>query len=285
MPVDFHQYGEFKIPVCTGKSARSLYNMRPDEIDDLRCGTIGVFEPGGFRGTPFNDRFVRLSDQEIKERIEFLKRTRSSIIHLMHDNKVPVKDQNGHGYCWSYGAISTVEANYLAQGRDYIELSPHSVAAGYMKGKDRGGWASMALKWSTERGIVPDALWPKHSLNHRLWDDPAIAAEAAKHKPLEWVDIEDGDMEAERSLLASNFACGMGIPWWGHLIMFGIIDWSDKYGWLYGERNSHGRNFGYDGWAFHTEASAKHMGGSTVFVADRKLLARRMDGPPLVLAA
>ena len=169
--------------------------------------------------------------------------------------------------CWSYGAISAVEANRLVQGIPYLEFSPHSVAAGHMKGADRGGWASMALEWAQKYGIVPDSMWPKHSRNHRLWDQSNIAEEAAKYKPLEWVNIPEGDMQALRSLLAMNMACGMGLMWWGHLIMFGIIDWSDKYGWLYGQRNSHGPNFGASGWAFHTEASAKHGGGSTVLVA------------------
>lgn len=272
MSIEYHQYGEYRIPICTGKSARHLYNLPDDQIDDLRCGTEftpegSVFEPGGFRGTPFESRFATLDDQEIRERCEFLKRTRASILHLFVDNKVPVKDQNGHGYCWSYGAISAIEANNLAQGNDYIELCPHSVAAGHMKGADRGGWASMALKWATNRGVVPASLWPRHSRNHKLWDDPAIAEAAAAHKPDEWVDIKEGDMPALRSLLADNKACGMGLMWWGHLIMFGIVDWSDKYGWLYGQRNSHGPNFGWNGWAFHTEASAKHGGGSTVLVA------------------
>lgn len=267
MPLEFHQYGEYRIPICTGKSASHLYNLRPDEIDQLRTGMEGVWEPGGFRGTPYEDRFDYIGDQECKERIEYLKRTRSSIIHLMEDNQVPVKNQNGHGYCWSYGAISCVEANRLAQGLPYLELSPHSVAAGYMKGKDQGGWASWALKWATEHGIVPDSMWPKHSRNHKLWDDPAIAAEAAKFKPQEWVDIPEGNMAAFRSRLVSNQACGVGLMWWGHLVMFGIVDWSDKYGWLYGQRNSHGPQFGWKGWAFHTEASAKHGGGSTVLVA------------------
>lgn len=267
MAVEFHQYGEYRIPICTGKSARSLYNLPDDEIDQLRCGTDGVFQPGGFRGTPFADKFSYLDDKEIKERCEFLVRTRASILHLMEDKIVPVKDQNGHGYCWSYGAISCIEANRLVQGLPYVELSPHSVAAGYMKGKDRGGWASMALEWATEKGVVPHMLWPRHSRDYKLWDNPEIAKAAKEFIPDECVEIDSGDMAAERSLLASNFACGMGISWWGHLIMFGILAWSDKHGWLYGERNSHGPNFGWKGWAFHTEASAKHMGGSTVLVA------------------
>lgn len=265
---EYHQFGEYKIPICTGKSANSLYNLRPDEIDKLRCGTLGVWEPGGFRGTPFDDAgFTRLSDVEVKERIEFQIKNKCSILHLFEQNNVPVKDQNGHGYCWAYGAISCIEAMMLRQGLKYVQLSPHSVASRVMKGRDQGGWASMALKGSQEYGVVPDSLWPKHSRNYKLWDDPNIAAEAAKYKPIEWVDIPERDMAAERSLLASGFPCGMGIPWWGHLIMFGIVDWSDKHGWLYGQRNSHGPNFGWKGWAFHTENSAMHMGGSTVRVA------------------
>lgn len=268
--MDFHDYGGVRIPVMTGKSARAFYNLPDDEIDRLRCGTEftedGDCMPGGY-GSAFQDSFAYIDDAEIKERCEFAKRQKASILHLMMAANVPCKDQNGHGYCWSYGAISAVEANRLVQGLPYERLAPHSVAAGVMNGRDRGGWAEQALEWAEKYGIVPERLWPRHSRNHRLWQQEDIKTEAAKYKPQEWVNIPRGDMRALRSLLASNFACGMGLMWWGHLIMFGIVDWSDKHGWLYGQRNSHGARFGNDGWCFHTESSAKHGGGSTVRVA------------------
>lgn len=264
---EFHQFDRFNIPVCTGRSANHLYNMRPDEIDQLRTGTEGVFEPDGFRGTPFAARFSYMSDQECKEICEFQKAKQCSAIHLMTDNGVPVKDQNGHGYCWAYGAISAVEVSRLMQGLPYTELSPHSVAAGYMKGADRGGWASMAYEWAQKHGIVPDSLWPRHSRDYRLWDKPEIAAAAEQYKPLEVIDIDEGDMQAVRTLICQGLACGLGLMWWGHLICFAILDYSPKYGWLYGERNSHGPRFGLEGWAWHTESSAKHGGGSACIVA------------------
>lgn len=270
--MDYHQYGEYKIPVITGKSARAAYNLPDSDIDKLRCDTNfdefgSCMESDGFRGTPFGDKFAYIDEAELKERCEFLKAKRASILHLMVDSNVPVKDQNGHGYCWCYGAVSAIEANRLVQGLPYVELNPHSTASRVKNGLDQGGWANEALKGAQEYGVVPASLWPKHSRDYKLWQKPEIAEAGAEYKPKEWVDIDRGDMPALRSLLGSNFACGMGLMWWGHLVMFGILDWSDKHGWLHGQRNSHGPNFGNSGWAFHTENSAMHGGGSTVFVA------------------
>lgn len=267
---DIHQYGRHKIPLTNATSTRqinALYNMRPDEIDDLRAGMIGPHEPGGFRGVPFTSRFDYLTDAECKEIIEFKKAKAASALDLMIAAGVPCKDQNGHGYCWAYGAISAVEISRLMQGLPYIEFSPHSVAAGYMRGADRGGWASMAYEWAQEHGIVPDSLWPKHSRNHRLWSQSDIASAAAQYKPLEVVDIEKGDMQAVRTINCLGLACGLGLMWWGHLLCFLEVDWDPKLGWLYLERNSHTSRYGNDGYAWHTERSAKHGGGSVCIVA------------------
>lgn len=267
---DIHVYDRFKIPLTNATSTRqinALYNMSPDEIDELRCGTEGVWEPGGFRGVPFDSVFDRLSDQECKEIIEFKKATGCSAIHLITDEHVPCKDQNGHGYCWAYGAISAYEYGRILQRLPYVRLSPHSVAAGYMKGADRGGWASMAFEWASKYGVVPDDLWPRHSRNYRLWDQPEIAEAAAQFKPFETVEIEPGDMQAVRTAMCKGLALGLGLMWWGHLLAFLELDWDPQLGWLYLERNSHTSRYGNDGFAWHTERSAKHGGGSVVIVA------------------
>lgn len=272
MSLPYHKYGGVRIPVITGKSARAAYNLPDDQIDQLRCDTLfdgdGDCRGDGFRGTPFESSGIPvLDEQECKERAEFLEREKASILHLFEANAVPVKDQNGHGYCWAYGAISALEAAWLVSGRAYRELDPHSIASYVKNGRDQGGWANQALKPATDMGVVPAGVWPRHSRNHRLWNQQEIRDAAKPYRPLEWVDIPRGDMPILRSLLCSNMACGMGLMWWGHLIMFGVAAWSDRFGWLYGQRNSHGPRFGWKGWAFHTEASARHGGGSTVRVA------------------
>lgn len=268
--MDFHVYGgKYRIPVMTGKSARAFYNLPDDEIDRLRCGTKFTndgecMDPDGFRGSPFESRFQRFDDQECRERAEFLEQNEASILHLFEDNKVPVKNQNGHGYCWGYGAASAYEANRLVAGSEYVELNPHSVCSEVKRGRDQGGWANEFLRHAQEAGVVPASHWRAHDRNYRAYDTPEVRAERSKYKPDEWVDIPRGDMPALRSLLASNFGCGMGLMWWGHLVAFLAVTWSDKHGWLYLQRNSHGPRFGWNGYCWHSESSARHGGGSTV---------------------
>ena len=267
--MDYHVYDGMRIPVMTGENARAFYNLRDDEIDRLRCGTLFTSDgdcmgPGGFFGTPFESRFTPLSDQECRERAEFAERNKASLLHLFEVNNVPVKNQNGHGYCWAYGAVSAYEANRLAQGMPYVELNPHSVAAPVKRGRDQGGWASEALRYAQESGIVTAATWKGHDRDYRRYETAEVKAERDLYKPTEWVDIPRGDMPALRSLLVSNFACGMGLMWWRHLIAFLAASWSDKHGWLYLQRNSHGPNFGWKGYCWHNESSATHGGGSVV---------------------
>lgn len=167
--------------------------------------------------------------------------------------------------CWGYGACSAVEASRLVEGQPYIELSPDSVCAPVKRGRNQGGWASEWLKYAQDHGVAKQSTWRLHDTNYKRYDTPEVNNERRQFVPEEWVDVPSGDMGALRSLLASNRACGMGLMWWGHLVMFGMVAWSDKHGWLYGFRNSHGKGFGLDGWCFCTESVAKHGGGSTVY--------------------
>lgn len=273
---EYVKYDGDPIPVLTVRNARSLYNLPDDEIDRMRCDTRFVeegefgncLEPGGFHGTDFMASGMRkLSTAEQKEEAEFAERERSSIYCLFKDNKVPCKNQNGHGYCWNYGVVSAFEGAWLAAGREYVELDAHSGAAAVKRGRDQGGWGSDGLEYAEKHGIVPRSHWPKHSRDYKLWNNPEIAAEAAKYKPLEWVNIQPGDMEALASLEVTGNPCGMGLMWWGHLIVFASLKFDSRFGRLHLTRNSHGPNFGNDGWCFMTDDVARHGGGSTVRVA------------------
>lgn len=270
--MDFHEYAGVRIPVMTSKNARAFYNLPDSEIDQLRCGTLfdddgDCFEPGGFRGVAFEDRFSYLSDAEVKERCEFQEREAASIFHLMRDAKVPVKNQGPNGYCWAYGTCSAMEANRLVRGFDYVELSPDSVAAPVKRGRDQGGWGTEFFEYATEHGVAPQTMWKPFDRGYQKYDTPEIRAERAKYVPEESIDLGSGDMAALRTVLASNFAVGVGLMWWGHLVMFGGLAFNDKLGPLYLFRNSHGPQFGVGGWCFATESVAKHGGGTVILTS------------------
>lgn len=267
--MEYVDYDGHRIPICTGKSARAFYNMPQDEIDRLKCGTE-FDEDGdctqGF-GTPFEEAFGYVDEHECKERAEYLMRNQASILHLFEEHNVPCKYQNGLPYCWGYGACSALEAALLVAGRPYVQLSPESVCAPVTGGRSRGGWAKEWLEYALKHGVAKQSTWKPHDRNYRSYDTPEIREERKEAMPLEVVHIRSGDMHALLSASVTNQASGIGLMWWGHLIMFGLPYFHDKYGWLYGERNSHGSRFGYKGWLFHTEASARHGGGSIVRVA------------------
>lgn len=276
MSVPVHVYDGDPIPIITRKNGhRALYNMRPDEIDRMRCDTEFIDgdcvpDPEGELKTFGDADIPRLSEAEIKDIVEWQKATRSGLYHVCKDLGVLCENQNGHGYCWFYGVVAAMVANYAhAMGR-YIRLDAHSGAAGYMRGKDRGGLARWALEWIAEHGVVPYGMWPTHSRDFRLWDDPEIAAEAARYRVPESYRLSPGDMSAVDSCLASNLSCGVGLNWWGHLIAYYAVDYSPKYGKLRLMRNSHGERFGRDGWAWLTESPARIGGGSTIIVAEER---------------
>lgn len=272
--MQYHTYDGLKIPVLTStrrSELNRLYNMPQDEIDRMRCDTLftddgDCMEPGGFRGVSMEDAGLpRFDDQEIRERLEFQKRERAGIAHLFRDHKVPAWHQNGHGYCWGYGAARALLAALLVEGLSFRDLDPHPTCAYAKGGRDVGGWASDFLKAADKVGVALAGMLPRHSLNPRNILKPEVQETAVK--PLEWVNIPRGDMPALRSLLVTNNAAGMGRMWWGHLYADIALDWSDKLGWLYLGDNSHGRRFGLNGWFWQTEDVARHGGGSTVRVA------------------
>lgn len=269
--MDFHQYAGVRIPVMTGKSARAFYNLPDSEIDKLRCGTNfdddGRCLEQGFGATPFEDRFKYLDEKQIREQAEFLERESASIFALFREHNVPVKNQNGHGYCWGYGTETAREGNWLVRNKEYIEFNPHSVCAPVKNGRDQGGWGSDYWKYAHETGVLPASVWKGHDRDFRSYDTPENNALRAKYRHGEAVELPRGDMHALQSVLASNFGAGVGLMWWGHLVGFLGLSFSDKHGPLYLFRNSHGPNFGVEGWCFATEPVATHGGGTVILTA------------------
>lgn len=267
--MQFHEYAGVRIPVMTSKSARPFYNLPDSEIDKMRGGTLFTdegecFEPGGFRGTAFEDRFSYLDEREIRERAEFLEREGASIFHLFRDHKVPVKNQGPNGYCWAYGTCTAMEANRLVRGFDYVELSADSVAAPVKRGRDQGGWGTEFYEYATIHGVAPQSMWKLHDRGYKKYETAEVEAERSKYVPEESIDMKPGDMLALQSILASNFAAGVGLMFWGHLVAVSGLTFSDKLGPLYLFRNSHGKNFGVEGWCFMTEFVANHGGGTVI---------------------
>lgn len=269
--MDYHNYGGVRIPVMTSKNARPFYNLPDSEIDQMRAGTrfdaYGGCLEQGFGSTPFESRFKLLDEKEMRERVEFLKRTEGSIFHLFREHKVPCKNQNGHGYCWGYGTETAREGNWIVRFGNYVEFNPHSVCAPVKNGRDEGGWGSDYWKYASKVGVLPASVYKGHDRDFRKYDTPENNALRAKYRHGEAVELSRGNMQQLYSVLASNIGAGVGWMWWGHLIGALILDWSDKYGWLTGIRNSHGPNFGWDGWVFATESVATHGGGTVILTA------------------
>lgn len=271
MGITYVDYGGLRIPVMESKRANPLYNLPQDEIDKLRNG--GLFDQNRshcYASVPFSARHEYLDDEQIKKRIGFAQYNKATLAHQMVDAKVPCKQQNGHGFCWMYGCVSAVECSRLAQGLPYVELNPHTSAAGRTGGRDRGGFSDEGFEWLASNGVIPASAYDGRNLREclKLWDDPAMVTEAAKYKALEFEEIEAGDMRALRTLLADNKGVAIGLSWWGHMIVCLGLMLDDSLGWLYLIRNSHGPQFGNDGFCFLTESVAKHMGGAVALVAE-----------------
>jgi len=186
---------------------------------------------------------------------------------------VRIKSQTGPS-CTSNGATGCQETIYRYAGHDVPILSAASVFA--FVGSRSGSTVQANFRRLQEVGCVPETMWP----SSKIWDvrkPPGFDEEAAKYRLAEadWVP----DFEAGTWMLLRGFPILFGVQWGagGHAI-FGVAVVKDRNGWGWKFANSHGVNFGTNGFGVLYEkqiaSGIKNRFGAAAFRAPTHLPTR-----------
>lgn len=197
------------------------------------------------------------AEDELKDRINQIKKDRAWIKDLMYETECP--DQDGYGQCWCFGTCEAFWMRSWLQGGMPRMLSPNALArdAGYSNWGSGGGDPTDSVNTLIKTGGVRESIWPSDSSGHSMkWDTPQANADHDENKIVTCVEIEPG----KAGYLAQVSAVVQGCPlvctwnWWNHVtagcwaevvgseIQFGIrnswgTDWSDRgFGLLAGTR-------------------------------------------------
>lgn len=205
---------------------------------------------GQFCAEPFLSPFPQnmyIPRSEWDDRIEEIERDSSSIHDMALHYGVKIKDQNGFGWCWGFGACTAVELARAGQGLDYVELSASSVCGPVKNYRNEGGWGKEALDYGVRHGWAPVSMWPECPVGaNPRYDTEASRQEREKYKVDEWWEIPNRDFDALMSALFHKFPAAVGLNHWGHLICAAKpVKSGGNYGWLY--RNSWKASWGDNG--------------------------------------
>jgi hypothetical protein len=175
--------------------------------------------------------------EEMPERIRDMEATNSRLsdMRMVGNSGQPIEslDQNGQGYCWAYSTTSCVQMLRCKANKPYVPLSAHSVACVIKNFRDQGGWGAASLEFVTERGVMPQSIWPAKSMS-RQYDTPSNWEKAKHYRVAEaWVDLMpalyDRDMTAQQQLtcLLNRIPVIGDFNWWGHSVC--VLDAVDVY--------------------------------------------------------
>ena len=263
----------FPYLVLTSRNRRQYAATKASRGTPNRKGYMGWTKPGTNKmmeaGEPLTEIIPR---SEWKDRI--IAGQGNFLSDLVKQAGMPVKDQDGLGYCWVYGSTTCVQVARIKAGLPHVELSPESVGGPCTGWRNQGGYASEAFQQLETYGACESSFMnAPNSLNWRGWQ-AGWQANALKHRVQRWYDIgnEFPIYDEVISLLLKGMPVAAGLDWWGHLIIFmdAIILPDNTVGVL--ARNSWGTSWPgiqgltSDGWFCLDEDSATPDGAASPIV-------------------
>ena len=181
---------------------------------------------GGGRSMGFVPSPLRAQEMKSSRRARLLRSTgESPVLPERWDSRekgwiTPVRNQQKLGTCWAFGAIATIEAQFLKAGlgeRDFSEKNLVNLSASEYEYNSGGNYniaSGYILRWSGPVDEVNDVYvgntndWPK-------FPSPALAAEARIRDVL-WLPALDGTEESRYAIkcaITNHGAVGTSMCW------------------------------------------------------------------------
>lgn len=233
------------MPVTAPELNAGFRGLRPRDPINQPVGYAAAIPPANIELIPQSEWSRLIKEGEASK--SFL-----SHIRDRGNNGGPIQslDQNGQGYCWSYGTAAAVTLLRAKANLPHVRLSAHAVACKIKNFRDEGGWGALSLDFALVNGYPSVEAWPEKSMS-RSYDTPATWADAAKYRPDEgFVDLASAVYDRDLSF-AQTITCLLrrvpvvvDLDWWGHCVVacdpvetspgqFGIRiwnSWSDSWG-------------------------------------------------------
>lgn len=201
---------QFLSPVVNGEQKFHGLNPRNFALNPI----------GGMRGVPVST-VAKIPRSEWPERIkdQIASQSRLSDVrnHGKNGERIPSRDQNGRGYCWSHSTVTAAMLSRAKDGQAYADLSAYAIACIIKNYRDEGGWNGESMDFLRERGCPTSEFWAQQSVS-KSNDNAATWENAALHKMTEWEDIPEGDFDTQGTYSLLGIPYALDLNWWSHSI-------------------------------------------------------------------
>jgi len=198
---------------------------------------------------PFGEQFPdKLIDpKDYKEVIAHCHEAQIFPIYHQHATWAPpgfVWDQDGLGYCWTWGGTAAYMDLLAREGKPVPLLSP--VSMGYLVNwRNEGNYLESMIKGLMDHGVCEASYVPSpHSRDYKNYKS-GWEANALTHRLGEAWDCDNGSdakmIQHSISILATGTPTYLAYNWWGHALMCCGVRWTEdqvnNLTWII--RNSH----------------------------------------------
>jgi len=234
-----------------------------DAVDPRELGGLCGAKPRDFSQFPIGSipcaaaaSFPLIPRSEWADRIREMERDKSRLSDIITAAKIPCLYQDYTNFCHGFAPTLAIMAKRAFQGQPFVELSGSSVGAPASNFQNVGQFIFEDLKQITNVGCASVEFVPQVQVT-RDGFTPGWEQDAAKYRVTEWWDLGQRDrtmFDRVMTLLLVREPVCVCLNWWEHAVCF--TDPVNLQGGGFGIRfrNSHGPQFGDDGFALLDES-------------------------------